>query len=85
MDTKKSAGEPSSRAACWPDDRAEELKALRQLLATVSGLNHGSGFLESVRWCITTAERLQTGRDLHLSFINHLERDCITEREANKS
>ena len=75
----------SSAPACWPDDRAEELKVLRQLLATVSGLNNGSSFLESVRWCITTAERLRYTdiAALRLSFLDHLERDCIAEREAN--
>lgn len=76
----------NSSPACWPDDRAEELKLLRRVLTTIAGLNNGSGFLESVRWCIETAERLRYSdiSGLRLSFIDHLERDCIAEREANK-
>jgi len=74
------SGEPT----CWPDDRAEELKILRRLLATVSGLNAGSGFLESVHRCIELADQLRyTDIALRLSFLEHLEQDCIAEREAN--
>jgi len=66
----------------WPDDRAEELKELRHLLGTIAGLNNGSRFIESVQWCIETAKRLQMRRDLHPSFIDHLEADCIQERQT---
>jgi hypothetical protein len=72
---------------CWTDERAEELKVLRQLLETVSGLNNGSRFIESVQWCIATADRLRHTdmAGLRLSFLDHIERDCITERKANSS
>lgn len=75
----------ASSKPCWTDDRAEELKLLQQLLATLSGLNNGSNFLESVRWCITTAERFLASdiAGMKLSFIDHLLRDCIAERQAN--
>jgi len=62
--------------------RAEELKELRHLLGTITGLNNGSRFIESVQWCIETAKRLQMRRDLHPSFIDHLEADCIQERQT---
>jgi hypothetical protein len=83
QDATRASG--SSSPACWPDDRAEELKVLRQLLATISGLNHGSGFIESLQLCITIAERLRHTdiAGLRLSFVDHLERDCIAERKAN--
>jgi hypothetical protein len=85
-DAQKTCSDGIPAPACWSDDRAEELKILRQLLAVVAGLNNGSGFLESVRECITIAERLRYSdiAGLRLSFIDHLERDCIAERVANK-
>jgi hypothetical protein len=68
----------------WTDERAEELKVLRDLLVTMSGLNRGSLFLEKVQHCIETAQRLQESRDLHPSFISHLEKICVAEREKER-
>jgi len=68
----------------WTDDRAEQLKELRDLLVTMSGLNRGSLFLENVQFCIKTAQRLQESHDLHLSFVNYLEKICVAEREKAK-
>ena len=65
----------------WTDERAEELKVLRYLLAMMSGLNRGSDFLGKVQYCIETAQRLQESRDLHPSFIRHLEKICVAERK----
>jgi hypothetical protein len=82
--TTRAAG--SSAQACWPDERAEELKVLQQLLATISGLNHGSGFVESLQWCIAAAKCLQHSdiAGLRSSFIDHLLRDCVAERTAKQ-
>jgi hypothetical protein len=68
----------------WTDERAEELNELRNLLAMVSVLNHGNHFLENVQYCIKAAERLQESRDLHPSFISHLEKICVTERKKER-
>jgi hypothetical protein len=68
----------------WTDDRAKELKELRNLLAMVSALNHGNHFLENVQFCIKTADRLQESRDLLPSFISYLEKICVAEREKER-
>lgn len=70
----------------WPTDRAEELNQLRELLATVAGLNNSSGFIEAVRWCIGMADHLRrnTMGGSRPSFIEYLRRDCIEERTASR-
>jgi len=68
----------------WTDERAEQLKELRDLLVTMSGLNRGSLFLENVQFCIKTAQRLQESHDLHPSFVSYLEKICVAEREKER-
>jgi len=72
----------------WPEDRWDELQALRGLLFEVSSLNRGNMHLERTAKCIAIAEKLlSTTRDdeLRVSFVLFLEDLAISRGEGNAS